>query len=447
MDELFAILHIKNERNRMLRNNILFSGILKAIALLTSLIIVPITINYLDDEVYGIWLTISSMLFWINTFDIGLGNGMRNYLTKAVSTKNFEMGRVYVSTTFILLSFLALLIAFILIPVYTLNFNSVFNTVKVNNATLRNSLMIAVGFTLINLITKNIGFIFVAFQKYALNDFINTLGSVLGLAIICILSFSCKGNLLYITLAFTGSQTLVYLLSMFLVFHKYPELKPGFKFFNWKIGKQVIGKGIGFFIIQITSCLVIFGASNFFITQFCGPKDVTVYNIAYKYFNLLIIAYSIIISPMWNAYTDAYVKGDIKWIKTTFNKALKIWGASILFGAIMLALSNTFYNLWIGHAVIVPLSVSLCVMIYVTLFNLNNCLTYLINGINKICIQIITSVIITAIYIITILILGKRLGIVGIIGCMATSYAIMAAIHYYQCTLIINNKATGIWNK
>ena len=105
MDELFAILHIKNERNRMLRNNILFSGILKAIALLTSLIIVPITINYLDDEVYGIWLTISSMLFWINTFDIGLGNGMRNYLTKAVSTKNFEMGRVYVSTTFILFSF------------------------------------------------------------------------------------------------------------------------------------------------------------------------------------------------------------------------------------------------------------------------------------------------------------------------------------------------------
>lgn len=47
----------------MLTTNILFSGILKIISLSTSLLIVPITINYLNNEVYGIWMTISSMLF------------------------------------------------------------------------------------------------------------------------------------------------------------------------------------------------------------------------------------------------------------------------------------------------------------------------------------------------------------------------------------------------
>lgn len=447
MKYLLGILNINNERNRMLRNNILFSGVLKAITLLTSLLIVPITINYLNDEIYGIWLTISSMLFWINTFDIGLGNGMRNYLTKSISTGNYEMGKVYISTTFILLSALAFIIAIIILPLYTLNFNSVFNTTHVNNETLRDALAIAIFFTLINFVTKNIGLIFVALQKYAINDLINTLGSILGLVIISILTITCKGSLLYVTLAFTGSQSIVYLITTFFVFHKYPNLKPGFKFFNWKLGKQVIGKGLGFFIIQITSCLVIFGASNFFITQFCGPKDVTVYNIAYKYFNLIIIAFSIIISPLWNAYTDAYVKNDILWIKTTFRRTLKFWGISVLGGCIMLLFSNTFYFLWLKNTVIVPLSVSLWVMIYVAFFNLNNCLTYLINGINKIHIQIITSVSITTIYIIAILILGKKLGIEGIIGCMATCYAIMSIIHYYQCTLIINKKATGIWNK
>ena len=85
--------YIKNNRNRMLTTNILFSGILKIISLLTSLLIVPITINYLNNEVYGIWMTISSMLFWISTFDIGLGNGMRNYLTKAISEKDLTLGR------------------------------------------------------------------------------------------------------------------------------------------------------------------------------------------------------------------------------------------------------------------------------------------------------------------------------------------------------------------
>lgn len=84
---------IKNKRNRILTTNILFSCIYKIISLSTSLLIVPITINYLSNEVYGIWMTISSMLFWINTFDIGLGNGMRNYLAKALSEKDLQLGQ------------------------------------------------------------------------------------------------------------------------------------------------------------------------------------------------------------------------------------------------------------------------------------------------------------------------------------------------------------------
>ena len=88
-----GIIQVKNERNKMLRNNILGSGVLKSIGLLTSLLIVPVTINYLDNEVYGIWMTISSMLFWIGFFDIGLGNGMRNYLTEAISIGDYKRSR------------------------------------------------------------------------------------------------------------------------------------------------------------------------------------------------------------------------------------------------------------------------------------------------------------------------------------------------------------------
>ena len=129
--------NIKNNRNRMLTTNILFSGILKIISLLTSLLIVPITINYLNNEVYGIWMTISSMLFWISTFDIGLGNGMRNYLTKAISEKNLALGRKYISTTLSLLSLIAITIGFLLlIPLFTINFNKFFNTFAISNVDL-----------------------------------------------------------------------------------------------------------------------------------------------------------------------------------------------------------------------------------------------------------------------------------------------------------------------
>lgn len=437
-----------NSRNKMLRNNILFSGFLKVVGLLTSLVIVPITINYLNNEVYGIWMTITSILYWITTFDIGLGNGMRNYLTEALATNNTKLGKKYISTTMLLLSLIALSMAIVLLyPLITINFNSFFNTNAIAGNELRMAVVIAVGFTLMNFVLKNIGMIFVAMQKYAINDLLSISGNVIALIIIYILTKVTTGNLVLVVLAYTMTSCVVFLLAAIPLFWKHPELKPSLRFFDKSLGKKIVGKGLGFFVIQISSCLVIFGAANFFITQSCGPAAVTTYNIAYKFFNLLVIAYTIILAPMWNAYTDAYVKGDMQWIKATFNKALKFWGLSVCGGLGMLLICNLFYKLWIGNMVNVPLSVSASTLVYVCFFNLNNCATYLINGLNKIFVQIIISLAVTALYIITVLAFGGKLGVEGIVLSMAASYAVMSVVHLYQCRKLINGKADGIWNK
>lgn len=437
-----------NTRNKMLTTNILYSSILKIISLSTSLLIVPITINYLNNEVYGIWMTITSILFWINTFDIGLGNGMRNYLTEAISQKDYSLGKRYISTTLSLLTLIALVIGFaVLIPLLTIDFNKFFNTEAISNFDLRNTMIVAISFTLFNFVLKNIGFIYVAMQKYAVNDLLSVLGNVLSLGIIFLLTKLTTGHLIYVVLAYTATQCIIFCLAAIPLFKKHPELRPTFKFFDKSLSHKIVGKGLGFFVIQISSCLVIFGAANIFITQLCGPATVTTYNIAYKFFNLLVIAYTIILSPMWNAYTDAYVKGDMIWINQTFNRALKLWGLSVVGGCIMLVGCQTFYHLWVGEKVIVPFTVSLSTLIYVSFFNLNNCVTYLINGLNKIRIQIITSLVFTALYIGIVLLLGKKLGIEGVVLSMAGSYACMSLIHLYQCRLLIKKKAKGIWNK
>lgn len=444
----FKAFHIKDTRNRMLRNNILFSGILKIISLSTSLLIIPITINYLNNEIYGIWMTITSVLFWINTFDIGLGNGMRNYLTGAISRKDFNLGRRYISTTLALLTVIALTMAIIIsVPMSILDFNQFFNTKALSNEGLRNALIVAIGFTLLNFVVKNIGLIFVAMQKYAINDLLSVSGNVIALGIIYLLTKFTTGNLLYVVLAYTATHSLIFMLAAIPLFIKHPELRPSFKYFDKGLTRQIIGKGLSYFVIQISSCLVIFGAANMFITQYCGPSAVTTYNIAYKYFNLLVIAYTIILAPMWNAYTDAYVKGDMKWIANNFNRTLKLWGVSVIGGIIMLLGCQIFYHLWIGDNVSVPFTVSLSTLIYVCFFNLNNCVTYLINGLNKLKVQIVTSLAFTAIYVLVVLSIGDKLGIEGVVLCMAGSYASMSIIHLYQCRLLIKNKAKGIWNQ
>lgn len=435
-------------RSKMLKSNILYSAILKVIGLITSLLVVTITLNYLNSELYGVWLTITSILYWFSFFDIGLGNGMRNYLTEAVSKGNYKEAQSYLSTTIIALTMIASIIAIVgFILLKLLNLNSVFNTNTISNTELQNVLFVAIGFTLILFVLKNIGYVFVALQKYALWDFINTLGNIIGLLIIFLLTKFTNGKLIYVVFAFTCTPAIIYILAAIPIFSKYPEFRPTIQSFRKDFLSTIVGKGLGFFLIQITSCLVIYGSSNLFITQFCGPESVTTYNIAYKFFNLLAIGYLVFISPMWNAYTDAYVKQDFNWIEKAFKSALKIWLFTEFAGIIMLIVSQYFYLFWVGKAVHVPFMVSLSVFLYISFFNLNNCVTYLLNGLNKIYIQIITSITATFIYLTIMFVLGKNMNIQEIVFYMSAAYGAMTAIHYYQCRKLIKQKATGIWNK
>ncbi len=421
---------------------------LKGIGMIASFLIVPITLGYLTSEVYGIWLTISSVLYWISFSDIGLGNGMRNYLTGAISRGDWEEARMCVSTTVVILSAIALVFGLIsYTAIALLDLNSFFNVSSVSGHELEIAFTVAVMFTFVNFVVKNIGMIFVALQHYAVNDLLVVLGNVIALTIIYVLTQTVPGSLVNVVLVFTATPVFVFMLSAVPVFRKYPQLRPSIRKVDMDIAKKIMTKGLGFFAIQITSCLVIFGSSNIFITQYCGPVAVTTYNIAYKWFNILIIAYTIVISPMWNAYTDAYVKNDMAWIKTTFGKSMKVWGVLAAVGLVMLGCSGIFYKMWVGDSVPVPFAVSVSVLVYVLMFNLNCGITCLLNGINKIRIQIYTSVVFTAIYLLLVYTKGERLGIEGIATCMALCYALMAAIHMYQCRLLIKSEAKGIWNK
>lgn len=448
LNKINTIFVKEGERSSLIKKNIMVSFIMKGIGLLTSFLIVPITLKYLDVETYGVWLTLSSILFWFTFFDIGLGNGMRNYLAAAISVKNNKLAKEYVSTTFILLTIISVLLGCIIaIFLPLLDLQKLFNTSSTSEQELFLSFAIALIMTLLLFLVRNIGTIFMSMQLSAVGDVIVVTGNVISLIAIYFLSYWTDRNLINVVVAFTTPTVLTYLITAFYLFTKYKYLCPSFKSINWNLSKNIAGKGLGFFFIQITSCLVIYGASNIFITHFCGPTEVTNYGIAYKFFNILAVVYIIYITPFWNAYTDAYVKGNYTWINTSFQKTIKFWLVSVFIGIIMIIIAPYFYSIWVGKSVNISWTLSLMVFLYISMYNLNNCMTFLLNGLNKIRVQIFTSIIITAFYLFIVNILGLRYKVYGVIGSITLCYLIMAIIHYYQCRLLIKGKAKGIWNK
>lgn len=74
----------------MLIKNFSYSIIYKILGLLISLTIVPLLINILGVEKYGLWVTFTSLLVWISLFDFGLGYALKNTVSKSLANNNIE---------------------------------------------------------------------------------------------------------------------------------------------------------------------------------------------------------------------------------------------------------------------------------------------------------------------------------------------------------------------
>jgi O-antigen/teichoic acid export membrane protein len=92
-----------NERSTNAIKNIIASFGIKGVSIAVQLLLVPLTINYVNSTQYGIWLTLSSIVAWFSFFDIGFGNGLWNRFAEAKAIGNYTKAKVYISTTYICL--------------------------------------------------------------------------------------------------------------------------------------------------------------------------------------------------------------------------------------------------------------------------------------------------------------------------------------------------------
>lgn len=74
-----------SERN--LKRNSTMLAVYKAVSMVLSIVYVPVVLGCLGNELYGIWATVLNIISWVNYFDIGIGNGLRNRLSAALARR------------------------------------------------------------------------------------------------------------------------------------------------------------------------------------------------------------------------------------------------------------------------------------------------------------------------------------------------------------------------
>ena len=443
-----ALLRDGSPRSRAALRNILLSLITKSVTVLTSLLLVPMTIHYVNPTRYGIWMTLSSIIGWIAFFDLGLGTGFRNRFAEARAKGDEELAGAYVSTTYfavgsvILAVFVVLMVANCFID---------WPAVLRLDASYRQELQwvfgIVSGFFCLNMVVNIFSMLLTADQKPGVAAAVNGLGQLCSLGVIFLLTRFTSGSLTNLALYYSGVPCLVMLLCSVIAFRRppYRAYAPRRSRVRLPLVRDIITLGLRFFVIYL-SMLVVFQLINVVVMRELGPADVARYNVAHKYFNLLYSGSLIVITPFWSAFTDAWHRSDFGWMRSTIRKLEGFWLLTILAASLMVAISAWFYRFWVGTEVSVPAALTLSVAVYTVITVLGNMYTYMVAGLGTIGIQM-TVYLVSALIAWPLLVFSCRWGVAGVLVFPSLVYLVQALLGRIQLSKLLSGKATGIWTK
>ena len=447
-----------HERTILTKKNIVVAFGIKGVTILISFILIPMTINYVNSERNGIWLTLYSMIIWLNLFDIGLGNGMRNRLAEAKAMGNTELARKYVSSTYAIVGLICVLIFVTFCFV-----NPCLDWVKLLGSspglyTYRHEIsglvwisMCAFCLTFVLNLLKSI---VTADQRPAIGSLLDMIGQLLTFAGIFVLSQTTSPSLIYLGWITGFSPVIVYTIASFYLFGiRYRDWRPSFRKVDFKLAGNVMNLGLKFFIAGM-AVLVVNCTLPFLIIRVTNGVEVTHFNTANRVFSLAFNAVAIIIVPYWSSFTDAYAKQDFEWMKESIKKLRQVFIGFLIMQAIVLILAPLVYYVVVNHWIKETddlLSISFFMSVAVCIYVCSTCwiATYIhpLNGIGKIRLQTYSSVVEMLTFIPIALFAGRYWGAPGIIltpVVICIPRMIWAPIQLHK---LINQTATGIWKK
>lgn len=215
-----------NARTIAMKRNVLYMLLIKGCSIFLGMFTAPLTLGYVNNETYGLWLTISSMISWMSYFDIGINNGLKNNLAAAFAKNDFELGKRLVSTTYavLILIFIPIMVV-LLFVVQFIDLDSILNISSGSVRGLRLTVCITISYFCIQFILSTLNVILLADQKPADSSFRILCTQLFSIIIIYLLTLTTKGNLVYLCLASTFAPLLIlFLFNVVLFSRRYKKI-------------------------------------------------------------------------------------------------------------------------------------------------------------------------------------------------------------------------------
>jgi O-antigen/teichoic acid export membrane protein len=317
---------------------------------MSGLVSVPLAVNYLGPERYGLWMTISSVIAVLAFADLGIGNGLINSIVEANGTDDFQGAQKSMSSAFFLFVGIGAAVLFLFALAYPLiSWSQAFNVTSI--LAIKESgpaIAVFVACLALSLPLDTVQRVQLGFQEGFESNLWQCLGNLLGLGSV-ILAIHLRLGLPWLVLCISGAPVLGTLVNWIVQFrYTRPWLFPRWRYANWNTGRNALRSGSVFLLLQLFALLGL-SSDNIVIAHILGPQAVAKYAVVQKLFSVTLIVQFFII-PLWPAFGDAIERSDFGWARRTLIKTL-------IFSLSITALSTVpllIFGRWIVRVLVSP---------------------------------------------------------------------------------------------
>jgi len=372
------------DRYRRAALTALANVIARVINIGTALATVPLTLGYLGEDRFGLWMVLTGFLGLLAFTDMGLGIGLQNMLAESHGRDDRFSARGFVSSAMLVMLLMSLLLvgaAFFVLPVIPLD-----RLVKVGTDLARSELLLT---TQVVLITFGVGLptglvrrIYSAYQQGYRGALWFALGRIVGLlgVLVCIW---LRTGLPTLVLCFMGSPFMCLGVGSIFFFKKYSWLRPSFRAVSRDSTRKVFRIGITAVGAQL-AVLILHNGPTLVIANRLGTTAVTPFAITKKLLVVTNILIMTAILPLWPAYSEASARGDWPWVKKTLKRSIKLAMAIQLpMFALMTFSGRWIISVWTQEPSVVPSwSLFMACNVWMTISVWITAISIALNGLN-----------------------------------------------------------------
>ncbi len=408
------------------------SGISRAVRIGVTLITIPLTLHYLGNERFGLWMTISSVLAMAGFADFGVGNGVLNTVSTAYGKDDWDGIRQAISSGFAVLTLIGAAILAIFLAIYRfVDWGNLFRaTTSTARAEAGPAMLVFMVCFALNVPLDVVQRTQLGLQQGFLTNFWEIFSSILILiGILGVVHFHL--SLTALVVAFAGAPVLgTWLNAAFFFGRSRRDLLPKWSLVSRTVIEKIASLGGLFFLLQLVVAIS-YSADNFIIARILGVADVTVFSIPQRMFAVIATIVTMLMMPLWPAYAEAISRGDMHWVRHTLSRTLLgVFAFTTVVSGLLLLFANKLLLWWVGPNIHPSFALMLGLAVWAVLSNCGNTLAMFLNGAGILKFQVGIAAIFGIGCLVVKILLTQLYGVAGVPWATIVTYILFAALPY-----------------